>query len=440
MLSNIKIWFGVVVLIGAVVGCHLNGETQEPSSTPKPEITQIKDSQYFGFNLIYTEPPYAYGKKEWDDYYLVLDDFIKHAKELDVNWVRWYFHLSRIEPKPEQFRSLKETHKALDMLRQNNINIMAIIIEMPEWNSEIPEGEEWRGEPMFPPKDFSAFQNSIKVIVSEFKDKIRYWQIWEEPNVMLEGWADDEQRVKTYAKMLKLGCDAIKEIDPNLQIVLGSIHPPIHIYETDWLGYVRKLLRELEKPEYGNKPMFDILAINAYHSPYHPKEKNPKTGLDFGQMVDTLKQEFDKSRKYRDKEMWITILSWPAIGNRDQPDEMMVSEENQARYIEIVADILFEREYIERVFWFELWDSTQIFPRIPKFEFHGGLMRYDKKKDTFVPKSSYEAFKKVVQKQKNTVGPMIKANGQHDCVKKQPDAGWLAEKPGKGSAGKGVSP
>jgi hypothetical protein len=349
--------------------------------------------------MFYFEPPYAYGEKEWVDYYLVLNEIIKRMKYLGINWIRWPFHISRIEPKPNQFRSFKETHKALAILRENNINVMGLLIEMPEWNAHNPEGFKDTGTPNYPPKDLSLFQNSIKVIVNEFKDEVKYWQIWEEPDVMLENWEEDNIRVKTYAKMLKVAHNTIKGIDTNLKIIVGSFHPPIHTYDVDWLGYVNKLTTELEKPEYGNKPIFDILAINAYHSPYHPKDKNPKTGMNLGEELGALKSEFEKSKLYRDKKMWVTLLSWPAIGNKDRPEKMMVSEENQAKYVEALSDVLFDKEYIEKVFWFDLADAPYRFEGVPEFEFYGGLMRYDKNTGEFIPKKSYEAFKKLVEKQ-----------------------------------------
>jgi beta-glucosidase/6-phospho-beta-glucosidase/beta-galactosidase len=121
--------------------------------------------------------------------------------ELGVSFVRLDFFWQDIEPQKGEFNFSKYDY-IVKLLYENNINILAILDYCADW-----AGKSWNG----PPDNLDDFVSFAKKVVQRYKDKIKYWEIWNEPDSKVYWQPQDE--MKTYLKLLKKTYKAIKKID-----------------------------------------------------------------------------------------------------------------------------------------------------------------------------------------------------------------------------------
>ena len=127
-------------------------------------------------------------------------------------------------------------------------------------------------------KQYAEF---LRVLVRRYKDRIKHWEIWNEPNIFF--WQGPKE---LYADLLIAAYKAIKEEDPAAQ-VLG-----ISTAGIDY-GFIADMLKR-------NTP-FDILTI-------HPYRKTLKDGefiADLAKASDQVKLPDGTPRP-----VWITEMGW----------------------------------------------------------------------------------------------------------------------------------
>jgi len=66
--------------------------------------------------------------------------------------------------------------------------------------------------------DTSHFTNFLRQLVGHFKDRIKHWEVWNEPN---EPWVWRGGQ-EVYAQLVKAASQAIRETDPGAQVVTGG--------------------------------------------------------------------------------------------------------------------------------------------------------------------------------------------------------------------------
>ncbi len=77
------------------------------------------------------------------------------------------------------------------------------------------------GPPTLNPEALEAWLKFVRATVEKYKDKIKYWEIWNEPNHRNYWGAPPDG--KDYGKLLKVTAYLIKEIDPEAIIIGGSM-------------------------------------------------------------------------------------------------------------------------------------------------------------------------------------------------------------------------
>jgi polysaccharide biosynthesis protein PslG len=201
------------------------------------------------------------------------------------------------------------------------------------------------------------------------KRPIERWQVWNEPNGPVF-WAE-QPGLPDYVKLLKEAAPAIREADPEAQIVLAGL-----------FGKAWKPLRRLYI--YGARDYFDYAAVN----PFSFKVSNVMYIIERARDIMHL-------RGADDTPLLVTELSWPsAKGKTKNPYGFEVTERGQAQRIrESFAAIAAERRKlnIDGLFW-STWVS---YDRRKDQSFdYAGLRRIKGKK--VVNKPAYHAFKSVV--------------------------------------------
>ena len=99
-----------------------------------------------------------------------------------MKWHRYDLPWQSVERKEGEF-DFEEMDKAIDEMVNNGVSILGILEYTPCWAADKPEEHEGRECFNFPPKDLQDWENYIYQMVSHFKDRIKYWEIWNEPNI-----------------------------------------------------------------------------------------------------------------------------------------------------------------------------------------------------------------------------------------------------------------
>ena len=146
---------------------------------------------------------------------------------------------------------------------EHGLTLVPYVAYTPQWNStNTDEAYFWRS----PPVDYDEFGEFMFDLVSRYKDRIKTWELWNEPDIewYWTGPAED------FARFIKIGADAVRRADPEATVVLGGIaHDP---------EYLLQLFRD-----YGLSDYVDVVNMHNY---YETWAMNPLE--DIGRYVDRM--------------------------------------------------------------------------------------------------------------------------------------------------------
>lgn len=287
-----------------------------------------------------------------------LKKIVALMREANIKWVRMDFLWEDIEPEKGKFNFEKYDY-IVDLLTKNNINILGLLSYSVSW-----AGLVWNS----PPYDDKFFVNYVFYIISRYKDRVKYWEIWNEPDDE-QYWTPQDDMVR-YTQLLKKVYIRAKEIDPDCKILNGGLSKAITIS-------LKKIY------ENGGRDYFDILSIHPFVNPLNEVDVVRVKGLYLG-CKKIMRNNGDN------KKIWFTELGAPGVESLSQTNAwwmgMSPTEEQQAAWVKrIYTQILPELPDCEKIFWAFFRDCKNRWGNgIDYF----GLVRWD-----FSKKPSFNAYK-----------------------------------------------
>lgn len=205
--------------------------------------------------------------------------------------------------------------------KDEGVELLVIFGYTPKWASSGPNGEN-----SAPPRDLKDWTNFVHTVVSRYKGKVKYWEVWNEPDIGF--WTGT---IEQYCDLLKSAYVAAKKADPECKVVFGGL-----------AGVNLPFLERVY--QYGGGPFFDVMAVHPY------------------QWGDTFNDEWfslqlrnlrDLMVKYREryKEVWLTELGWST-------GDAGITEDVQARLLQqaMIAGLSLSDIDVTKVFWFSVKD------------------------------------------------------------------------------------
>lgn len=279
----------------------------------------------------------------------VVEEDFKAIKELGVDHLRVSFSWSNYEPEPDQFRHLDWLHDFVDLAEAYGITLMPYLCYAPYWATT---DRTWNGTP----KDYDDWYDFVYRMVSEFKDKIHIWEIWNEEDIS-QWWSGG---IREYGRLLEVGARAVRDADPDATILMGGLTKPDAFF-------VRLIL-----DGYGLADAFDVLPIHNYSESWNPIRMEDYI-TSWGTRFDDVRDVLD--RYGRGQPIWINEIGYPTIDWR--------TEEHQANFIRRAVSTLMATGHIELISWYEIKDLFPSFRAIgDKNNYHLGLMTVDRRKKT----------------------------------------------------------
>lgn len=212
------------------------------------------------------------------------DEYNALVQELDlmqkagIRWARADFTWGAIEPADGQFDFSRYDRVVSEALAREVMPLPILCYSSP-----------WAG---LAHENLPAWTRFVETVVRRYADRIRHWEVWNEPNI--EFWKPKPDPAQ-YTALLRATHRAIKAIDPDLQVVYGGTAGIP-------LDFIRRTL------ELGAGECFDIMAIHPYSYPDTAEASGRLREL--AQLRDLL-AEFKAPGR-----IWVTETGWPT--HRDQ--------------------------------------------------------------------------------------------------------------------------
>ncbi|OHB66259.1 MAG: hypothetical protein A2V70_04905 [Planctomycetes bacterium RBG_13_63_9] len=245
------------------------------------------------------------------DEHRIAQQELRRMREGGIRWVRADFDWSGVERQPGQwtFDHLDDT---VAWAEAAGVEILPILDYDVPWARPAHQ-------------HLDAWLQYVRQVVGRYKDRLRYWEVWNEPN--LEGFWHDKPDAGDYTKLLKATYETIHEIDPELVVLLGGTS------EIPW-SYLEGIYKA------DGKASFDVMNVHPYRYPHSP-ERRP--------LVDDLTRLRRLMERYGDagKPIWITEFGWPT-----HQDRRGVSPPQQAEMLARAYLLAFQAG-VQVVFWYE---------------------------------------------------------------------------------------
>ncbi len=179
-------------------------------------------------------------------------------------------------------------------------------------------------------EEIDGFVNFAKAVVTRYPF-IRAIEIWNEPNLGFTSISSDtatvdnkDEIITNYANMANAVAKAVREINPNIEIIAGAVANTASTYAIDEEDFINGILPKI----YEN---IDAVSVHMYHQTHSADDGTPKACAD---RLEALVRQYGGWIK-----LYMTEVGW-RTGYTDA-----VTEDVQARNIVKIMPILDEADY-----------------------------------------------------------------------------------------------
>ncbi|MFN2200379.1 MAG: cellulase family glycosylhydrolase [Caldilineaceae bacterium] len=269
---------------------------------------------------------------------------VQMAADAGYHWLRQEFPWEDIEihgrgdfedRRHEPYRSAWDKYDHIVELAENyNMELIVRISNPPAWSRA--QGDEVGT--YAPPDDFQDYANFVSAVVERYRGRVRYYQIWNEPNIYPE-WGVYSISPEDYVELLKAGATAAREADPDAVIIAGALAATINLQPDapSPLNSLSDLLFLQRMYDAGAAPYFDIAAVQGYGLWSGPTDRrmHPRVlNISHHQFLRDLMVENGDA----DKPIWISEMGWNAAPDDVNPQYGRVTLEQQARYLPLAYE------------------------------------------------------------------------------------------------------
>jgi hypothetical protein len=318
-----RLRFSILLLLVAVLATVWRVRAVQ-SAPPAPEASHaarsipFSDVRPFGANFFLDHEVEAWKKKQT----------VEMAAEAGLGWAKQHFPWSDIEPSPGVY-SWRKYDEMVNLYRDHGIQVIARLDWPPAW----VEPAAWvrpedRGKVNAPPADAEAFGRFVAETVRHFSGRVRFFQIWNEPNLLAEWGANEEHPVDPaeYARLLAVASRAARAVDPNVVILSAPLAINLELVNqrgnSSDLTYLDGLYAA------GAAPDFDILSANAFGMDRPPEDAPGAAVLNFRRIE--LQRAIMERHGDSDKAVWFNEYGWNAAPPTVASPWQQVSEAEQA--------------------------------------------------------------------------------------------------------------
>ena len=299
----------------------------------------------------------------WNHYKYPTDRDLKKSillmQKAKVGWIRLDFLWEDIEPAEGKFDFAKYDN-IVKLLQDKGIHVLGILHYSTVWASSC-------GEWNCPPKDNKMFVNYTSKVIQRYKDQVKYWEIWNEPDSSTY-WKQQDS-LKSYCLLLKEVYLAAKKIDPDCKILNGGLANGLasvnHLYDN------------------GAKDYFDVLNLHFFQNPLHGKNAIKAVASYSKLAYKIMVRNGDSGKK-----IWITEIGCPGVKSALKVNNWWMGnnpdERQQAGWLKEIYAELLKNPQVEKIFWAFFRDTQKHWDNGVDYF---GLVRWD-----YSVKPSFKAY------------------------------------------------
>jgi polysaccharide biosynthesis protein PslG len=216
------------------------------------------------------------------------------------------------------------------------ITLIPYICYTPRWNATRQEDEYfWRS----PPVDYDEFGEFVFDLVSRYRDRIKTWELWNEPDIPWFWMGTTEE----FARLVKVGSDAVRRADPEARVVLGGI-----AYNPD---YIRDLFRD-----HGVSPYVDIVNMHSYYETWNSQPL--ETIGPFIHRVDEVVNRYGSGQPLWMAEVGYSTLRYNGYTSNDHTNYYAYEHtpEYQAVHLARTISAALATDKLSHLAWYEIKD------------------------------------------------------------------------------------
>ena len=283
----------------------------------------------------------------------------------------------------------------VDLATKYGIQIQARLDNPPKWTRANADAGD-----KAPPDDYQDFVNYAVAVAKRYQGRIRYYQIWNEPNANDE-WGTQPVNPEAYTDLLCRTYKALKAVDPALVVISGPLSPTISLTNRSLNDFI--FLQRMY--DAGAKDCFDVMSAQGYGFFSGPTDRRmrPMT-LTYARNIyirDIMVANGDAS-----KAIWISEAAW-----NPQPDDPsnitqngafgIVAEDQAARYMPLAYQRAQEEwPWIGNIsYWF--------FKRPSDYEKNQAFYYFRMVEPDFTPLPVYDSMKQYITAQKPVLYPGV---------------------------------
>ena len=156
------------------------------------------------------------------------EDIVSRAADIGVKWTRLQADWPSVEKIKGEY-DFDQTDKAFEIAINNGITPFVTIgkgnpLYSDYGQSDDPALASIYGKHVLPPVhsevNMQAFLAYVSEVVERYKDKIKYWEIWNEPN-HFNYWGGNPE-AEEYGRLVQRTASLIRSIDPDCHIIAGA--------------------------------------------------------------------------------------------------------------------------------------------------------------------------------------------------------------------------
>lgn len=318
-----------------------------------------------------------------------IDALLNAMAGAGIKWLRTVFNWEYIEgsnntPQTFDFTTTNRYDYLVDACETLGINILGNLSGCPlywsqAWNAGWPLNtpiyppDVWNAHGVSNPTPLEAYENYITTVVNRYPT-IRYWEIWNEENILYEGPSWGALVYADFMKLISTAYPLIKNIDSELTVMVGGASGIGTTMFTNLLDLgLADYTDDINYHPYVNDVPNDSTGGTL------PKEDQCRTCLTANK---ALFAEYSSTPP-----VWITEVGWASV--TPYTNGVTVTEQQQADYW-VRSAVNYLEQDVDRVFWYDMWESAPYVNGVDTDPYpvnHMGLLHHD-----FSQKPLYKAF------------------------------------------------
>jgi hypothetical protein len=210
----------------------------------------------------------------------------------------------------------------VELAAERDLAVIARLSNPPAWSRAA--GDELGTNA--PPDDFDDFGDFAAAVAGRYRGRIRYYQIWNEPNGN-EEWGLQDVDPEAFTALLCVAYKRVKAADPDAVVLAGALTPTV----ANDGRHMNDLIFLQRMYDVGAGDCFDVFSAQGYGLWSGPTDQRLRpTVINYPHNLylrDLMVRNGDAV-----KPIWISEMGWNVAPEDVRPDFGRVTEEQQARY------------------------------------------------------------------------------------------------------------